>query len=364
MSDSESLGDFDDDRSVSSYIEDTQHFLRVATALAEEADIIDSPWNANTSSTRLNELGKKLVELAKKHDKTERDLTLEDHDVIEVADEVLPVFHTLLLNWHCKHFFPFQNHFTEAYRKYVSVFLKDSAADHRRNFMLQGERDYYLSAYTFSHRVKGEKVNSARMSYGAASEASPELVQAALEVFKECKVVLPSPFDNVTGDFKFYGLGWDYCGDATYMKIYLHGPYENLPASLKGEMLPMLKEGFEGEVMEHSLVSFTYLVGEDGARKVEDKLYLYPQDSSLVKNVPSGVLNSAIVLSTGEMKRGLFWQYDVTHTAPPKCDTEWRDRFNDAGKRIYDMYYEKHMRLDTLGYENKDSFTIYFPFEP
>eukprot|EP01059_Diplonema_ambulator_P010974 TRINITY_DN20971_c0_g1_i1.p1 TRINITY_DN20971_c0_g1~~TRINITY_DN20971_c0_g1_i1.p1 ORF type:complete len:369 (+),score=119.88 TRINITY_DN20971_c0_g1_i1:53-1159(+) len=368
MSDSE--GSFDNDTTVGSFLEDMIHFCGVLQkVLAGCPAAVEGPWGpCGMSIAEANEAMEKLKELEEKYGDEEKEME-RDGEVAGWAEKVLPAFHVGLLNWHCLEFYPLHEKFTPEYNEYLKEFLKNIPKDYLETFLLQGEREYFLSAYSFSHRVKGVDQNSARVSYGVAYQTTPALTEKALAVFKAHNITLPDAFSDIspTGKFQFYGLGWDFgvSGDA-HVKIYLHGEAADLPVDYQKKRAEAQETAITGEFSPHVLIAFTYT---DKGAYLEDKLYLYPDSPSQVKDptaIPSGTLNVAYVITSGELNRGEFWQLDVTHSPSPACEPipEWRERLNAQGQAIYDKYHENGMRLDTLGYGSNDNFTLYFPFEP
>eukprot|EP01064_Diplonema_japonicum_P008653 TRINITY_DN1608_c0_g1_i2.p1 TRINITY_DN1608_c0_g1~~TRINITY_DN1608_c0_g1_i2.p1 ORF type:complete len:391 (+),score=77.98 TRINITY_DN1608_c0_g1_i2:59-1174(+) len=371
MSDSE--GSFDNDTSVGSFVEDLTHFCGVLQKLVTgEPKTLEGPWGkcgmtADGIDAMMNRLKDEAA--AWEEDDGATGMTKDRTNLIEVSNEVLPAFHIALLNWHCLVFYPFHERFTSEYNEYYKEFLSNISSDFLNTFLLQEEREYFLSPYSFSHRVKSTAQNSGRVSYGVAYEATPALIQKAKTVLKKHSIELPEAFSDMTneGKFPFYGLGWDFgvAGEA-HVKIYLHGEAADLPESHRLKRKQAEEAAITGEFSPHVLMAFTYTAT---GRMLEEKLYLYPESPKQVKDssaIPSGTLNVAYVVSAGDLNRGEFWQLDVTHSPAPVCDPvpEWRERFNSLGQDIYDKYYTAGMRLDTLGYGGPDNFTVYFPFEP
>eukprot|EP01063_Lacrimia_lanifica_P035764 TRINITY_DN6906_c0_g1_i1.p1 TRINITY_DN6906_c0_g1~~TRINITY_DN6906_c0_g1_i1.p1 ORF type:complete len:369 (+),score=133.97 TRINITY_DN6906_c0_g1_i1:68-1174(+) len=368
MSDGQSSGSFDDDNTICGFVGDLQHFCGVARGLVKaRPECAEGPWRASEmTAADLDAMWARLEVLAVEEAQNTAAMTLDyTGELLDLHRRVVPAFHTVVLNWHCVEFYPFHTKFTPTYEAFVTAFLQSCSQDHFESFTLQEEREYTLSAYTYSHRVKPkapEVINHSRISFGSSYLAPEPLVAAAEAVLNEHNVVLPDPFTDIRGKFKFYGLGWDY--DAGHMKIYLHGEAADLPAQYR-KSVSDLEGQFECSFMTHVLIAYTANIA-DGA-VLEDKLYMYAESPADVKNVefPSGTLNTACVCSAGDLSRGVFWQYDVTHTPKPEMSCEkWRTRLNASGQKVFDAYEAAGMRLDTLGWLGEDNFTLYFPFEP
>eukprot|EP00659_Diplonema_papillatum_P002094 gene2094-3203_t len=368
-SESGSDGSFDNDTTLGSFVEDLTYFCTVLESLSKVAggSYLRGPFSAcKNSAEDVQRHLARLAELAEEHKDTQEVMTRDSTgELVDLCGAVVPDFHTALLNWHCGEFYPFHEKFSVQYAAYVRAFLANIAEDFRNTFTLQHERDYFLSAYTYSHRVKGAAVNHGRLSFGVAYTSTPALTQAAQAVLTEQNITLPPEVSDLNGTFKFYGLGWDYDASPAHVKFYVHGESKDLPKKYKEQKAEA--NGFiTGEFEDHVLIAFTLACGT--GEVLEEKLYLYPSSPKQVKKekheVPSGVLNAACVVANGR-RRGTFWQYDVTHTPHPECDCPlWRERFNEVGKAIYDKYHAQGMRLDTLAFAGSDDFTAYFPFEP
>ena len=364
---SESVASLDNDISVESFIEDLTHFCQIIRSIGKEnSDYLVKPVMLTMSTMEaLEKTWLEIETLTEKHDDdetavTETYLSKDGKRFRELADLILPDFHRALLNWHVGTFFqPLYDNFSDEYKVYWEAFLRNCSIDWQTTFMQQLEKEYFLSAYTYSHRIKGDKVNSTRISYGAASPPPEYLVKAAEDVLKAEKVELPEPFNNLQGKFKFYGLGWDYA--TSHLKTYHHGESIDLPEELKKSAASGRKL-VTNDYDPHCLVAFTY----NGSEMLEQKLYLYATEMEHIKEpLPTGTLNAACVLTAGALNRGTFWQLDVTHTRGPQFDSpEWVPRFGEKASEIYKKYYNTSMRLDTLGYAGPDDLTMYFPFEP
>eukprot|EP01060_Flectonema_neradi_P005519 TRINITY_DN13687_c1_g1_i1.p1 TRINITY_DN13687_c1_g1~~TRINITY_DN13687_c1_g1_i1.p1 ORF type:complete len:367 (+),score=40.55 TRINITY_DN13687_c1_g1_i1:65-1165(+) len=366
MSDSESTASLDNDVSVESFLEDLMHFCQIVKSIGEENEAnLTSPVKLTmNSAAEVEKVWTELSSLAKSHEDdatvvTEAFLTGNGKKFRCLADLILPDFHRSLLNWHVSNFYPFMDKFSPEYKVYWEAFLKNCSLDWQTTFMQQLEKEYFLSAYTYSHRIKGDKINSSRISFGASSPPPSYLVKAAADVLESEKITLPEPYADLDGKFKFYGLGWDFA--TNHLKLYHHGESSDLPDELKAKAASarsLVTDDYE----PHCLVAFTY----KGNELVEQKLYLYVTEMAHIKDpLPTGTLNAACVLTAGQLDRGTFWQLDVTHTRAPKFDCpEWTPRFGERALEVYNKYYNRSMRLDTLGYAAPDDLTMYFPFEP
>ncbi|RME75926.1 MAG: hypothetical protein D6776_02210 [Planctomycetota bacterium] len=240
-------------------------------------------------------------------------------------------YHWRLLAWHSRRFHPFLRLLSPEEKAYV-----------RRCFALatgfveeteHGAR--HFSYYTYSHRVRGDRVNSSRIAFGSISAP-----QAAWELARPVLAARGIDLDRTLPEWPrltFYGLGWDF--EAGDFKVYFRtadlGP-------LRERLAPLVALRRDGSLPE-ALVSVTYRHGEHH----EDKLYFYE-----TFDLPPGVRMRARMASS---RRGLVEQYDLQDVKL------WAERLNDAGRRILRRYREVGERLDTIAWQGPDAFTLYFP---
>lgn len=243
-------------------------------------------------------------------------------------------YHRYLFQWHCRKFFRFRRHLSEAEKAYLETCFALATS-----FREVSDSGYeHFSYYSYSHRVQGEQVNSSRMAYGSVASPEPAL-QAALPVLRERSLEL-DPYFLESSHSKFYGLGWDIQEDQ--FKVYFRvRPVQELPENL-GHLL----EGYLlDDHREEGLVSFTYTRN----RLSESKIYLYPKSSL---NLPAGAQGQASMLSD---QRGLVKQYDLSQP------DQWAERLNSPGQRILQLYRELDEELDTIQYQDEENYTLYFP---
>lgn len=192
----------------------------------------------------------------------------------------------------------------------------------------------HFSYYTYSHRVKGEQVNSSRIAYGSV-ERPDEAWVPAKPVLAERNIVLPPGWE----DHRFYGLGWDF--EADQFKVYFRTlDWRQAPA----DVLPLV-EGYDIEAHRgEALLSLTL----EGNEVTERKVYLYPKESG-----NSAVRGQARMITD---RRGEIIQDDLAPSQEIPYD------LNPTGKRIVEMYrLDLEEELDTIAYKNSEDFTLYFP---
>lgn len=193
----------------------------------------------------------------------------------------------------------------------------------------------HFSYFTYSHRVKGDQVNSSRLAYGSVVNPQ-EAWPPAKPVLAERGVTLPPGWEQN----KFYGLGWDYSKEQ--FKVYFRTlDWRKVPEDLQSLIEGYSFEDYRGE----SLISLTF----EGSEPVERKVYLYP------KELPGedGIVGKAIMVTD---VRGEVEQDDV------RKEGDIPFELNATGKRILELYEEEiEERLDTIAFKNSEDFTLYFP---
>lgn len=243
-------------------------------------------------------------------------------------------YHRYLFQWHCRKFFRFRRHLSEAEKAYLEVCFALA-----KSFSEVSDTGYeHFSYYSYSHRVQGDRVNSSRLAYGSVAHPSPALEAARPVLQERCLEVDPYFLDTTRS--KFYGLGWDI--QEEQFKVYFRVlSVATLPAGLTH-----LLQGYELEDhREEGLVSFTYTRNQLS----ESKIYLYPKSSL---NLPPGAQGQASMLSD---QRGLVKQYDLSQPE------QWATRLNAPGQKILQLYRELDEDLDTIQYQDEENYTLYFP---
>jgi hypothetical protein len=243
----------------------------------------------------------------------------------------MSIYHRSLFRWHCKHFFDFQAALSAEERKYLRSCWR--LAESYQEVSEGGYR--HFSYYTYSHRVKDSDANSTRLAYGS--------VHHPAQAFRAAQPVLASrniePPEALTRNTKFYGLGWDF--HKGHFKVY----FRSLDWSCLHPDFLALAQGYDpSEHRREALLSVTYVQGDIKERK----LYLYPKDHLL----PGGVQGFARMITD---RRGEVSQEDLD---PKKVE---QHTYNDTGRKIIEMYKDIGESLDTVAYQDKDQFTLYFP---
>jgi hypothetical protein len=243
-----------------------------------------------------------------------------------VPDSILN-YHRFLFQWHCRHFFRFRAHLTRAEMDYLETCF-GLARDFDEVSEFGFER---FSYYTYSHRVDGDQVNSSRLAYGSVQRPAPAL-QAARPVLAHRAVALPDFFlENPHSHF--YGLGWDFIEEQ--FKVYFR-------VTRLGELPPAERALITGVSLDQhfpeGLVSFTYTRNELS----ESKVYVYPRQGAAAR------------MRTD--RRGEVTQVDVAQS-----HEEWRERLSEPGRRILQLYSERNETLDTIAFQDREHYTLYFP---
>ncbi|MCB9643788.1 MAG: hypothetical protein H6728_12005 [Myxococcales bacterium] len=248
--------------------------------------------------------------------------------------------HQSFFQWYCETFFPIQEHLTPNELAYV-----------QRCFDIHGwfaerapESSYEeFSYFTYSHRVRGDQVNSSRIAFGSLTKPD-EMFVAAAPILKERKIEV-DPYFLIHENSRFYGIGWDL--DEQHLKVYFRLldldllPQTSLRTLLQ-QTLPREQRRPEG------LVSFTYI----GNQLHEEKVYAYPLPLEHGGELFPGA-KGRVLMATSQ--RGVITQFDVSSTEA------WRKKLNPAGQKIIDAYAQQGYTLDTIVLTDDDNFTLYFP---
>lgn len=243
----------------------------------------------------------------------------------------LLTYHRTLFQWHCRHFFNFRRKMHRTEKDYLEVCFR--LPDGYKEVSDGGYE--HFSYYTYSHRVKGDKVNSSRIAYGSVKH--PEQAFAAAEVvLNHREIELP---ESLVHNTKFYGLGWDM--EDNQFKVYFRAlDWSNLHP----EFLKLAGSHKPQEHREEALLSITY----ESDIISERKLYLYPKDEFL----PNGVRGFARMMTD---RRGEVAQEDLDPT-----NVEGHT-YNQTGRDLIKKYEKIGEPLDTVAYHSEDNFTLYFP---
>ena len=247
--------------------------------------------------------------------------------------------HRNFFQWYSDTFYPLREHMTDKEWKYVQACFE--IAEYFSEVAESSDYREY-SYYTYSHRVKGNEVNSSRFAYG--SIANPhEMLQAAIPVLEERKLSIP-PYFMEDSNSLFYGLGWDFI--ANQFKVYFR--ILDLEALPQNSLQALLSETMDNRRAE-GLVSFTYI---DNIL-YEEKVYAYPlPEADEFGEIFPGT-KGRVMMATN--KRGVITQYDVSTTK------SWKQRINQKGQELIEIYAKRGHTLDTIAMKDRDDFTLYFP---
>ena len=227
-----------------------------------------------------------------------------------------------LFQWHCKNIYPFDTKLSKIELEYIYRCMHISFLEFLRPFfIIQDPIIKRYSFYTYSHIIQNTNINSSRIAYGSVifpSYIYPYAKKVLQERNIECEL---HPNTNLS----FYGLGWDI--KQNHCKIYFR--YKNKYK---------LPKEFQSYITEDSsiegLVSITYT----NSIITERKVYSYLE-------------NKETLLSSEKRK---VIQKDCNYTT--------KHNLNETGIKLCKKYKEKNIVIDTINYQDKDNYTIYFPY--
>ena len=243
----------------------------------------------------------------------------------------LRTYHRSLFQWHCRNFFNFRRQLTSLEKLYLETCF---ALTETLDEVSDGGYAHF-SYYTYSHRVKGESVNSSRLAYGSVSHPDQALL-AAQPVIKKRGIQLPA---GLAEENPFYGLGWDV--QEGLFKVYFRTlDWRRLPS----ELADLVVDYHWNEHRPEALLSLTY----SETSLVERKVYLYPVT---LAHAP-GIQGQARMITD---TRGEVIQQDLLPDGAIPYD------LNATGQKILERYQEIGEPLDTIAYQSCEDFTLYFP---
>lgn len=249
----------------------------------------------------------------------------------DIMESTLRAYHRTLFQWHCRNFFNFRRHLSPIDKVYL-----ESCFALAREWNEVSDGGYaHFSYYTYSHRVKGDSVNSSRIAYGSVSHPDQAL-EAALPVISHRGVRLP---EGLAENNLFYGLGWD-VEEGLFKAYFRTLDWRQLPA----ELADLVLDYNWNEHLPEALLSLTYA----GNELFERKVYLYPKHSSQTP----GIRGQARMITDS---RGEVLQDDLSPNGAIPYE------LNETGRQILKKYQEIGEPLDTIAYTTPDDFTLYFP---
>ncbi|MCO4781657.1 MAG: hypothetical protein KC646_04985 [Candidatus Cloacimonetes bacterium] len=245
-------------------------------------------------------------------------------------------FYTQLHRWHCDNFYDFDAQFHPIEKAYVDKcinLMDDWAYDVNENFV------YSLASY--SHQVSSAGVNSSRVSFGSF-KYSKELKPYLQDVLRLRSIPL-----SVLEGKQAIGLGWDF--ETGVFKVYFH--HDSVSSILDKELL-QLKAQVTDNIYDSALSSYSF----ESNKLTETKLYLALKDK-LPKRFTHHFTKSDSVAHTNLMvssTRGVIPQMDLEDYNYKNLDT--------SGQLLFKQYKTTFgNQLDTISYNSKDKYTLYFP---
>ncbi|MEE8410215.1 MAG: hypothetical protein V3T05_11460, partial [Myxococcota bacterium] len=203
--------------------------------------------------------------------------------------------------------------------------------------------EFAYSLFSFSHRVRGSRVNSSR-AFFATVDGQASVMGDIADLVK-ARGIRPASVPNFD---KTVAIGWDF--EVDQFKTY------QLLRSLRDIEDPEVKAlvALAGDAPKYdiNLVSTTFVEG----KPVEKKVYvaLKGNDHPALEGHPfaSEVRHTNLMITT---RRGVVPQLDLKQPLDPK-------NLNEYGRTLaaaYRRYFKMH--VDTVNYTSPDDFTLYFP---
>ena len=249
------------------------------------------------------------------------------------------IFQKIFYQWYCQHFFNFDNYLTNSEKKYINFCINLSFLEILRIFHPTYNLIKKLSFFTYSHEINHKNINSGIISYGS-TVLNKYLYQNAKKILIQRNIKLPLSLNN---NLLFYGLGWDFIKNT--FRIYLiFKNFNKLPK--KYQNLSYKKNN----LLSSGLVAWTY---QNNSKLIETKIYRYPKTSPNMKDT----YNMAILSSD---KRKYVPQYDINYNIKDNNNI-LKNNINKMGKNILKIYNKFNYKIDTIAYNNKNNFTLYFP---
>lgn len=232
-----------------------------------------------------------------------------------------------LFEWHCKNIYPFHQKLTSTEILYIQKCIQYSYWELLQPFYkIFNPIIKRLNYFAYSHRSTNKMINSSRIAYGSVIN-SDNVYPYALEVLREKNIkedLFPSH------NIKFYRLGWDLARG--HFKIYflfnhfkyLHPTYKKLLPNMNGKY-------------NNGLISITY---DKNQNIYERKLYSYFKNKKFI-----------------EIKS------EKNEEIQRECSGSeiWKKRLNGDGKTILDIYEKGNYKLNTIVFEDKNNYKMYFP---
>lgn len=243
-----------------------------------------------------------------------------------------------LYAWYRQQFFDFEPHLSPLERAYIQRVIE--LEGDIWSYDVNGQFEY--SMITFSHRVSGDRVNSARVAFASVNHAE-SLRPVIAEILRHRGVSAETvpEFEHAVG------LGWDI--EADQLKVY---SYPRKWTALQDPEMKTLVRGVSGRAIHsHGYVASTFV----GNTLVEKKVYVGMRERlpAEVRRLPFGdsVIHTNLMVTTG---RGVVPQVDLRRPAEISG-------LNGRGQELLKTYETLGETVDTVAYANSNEFTLYFP---
>jgi hypothetical protein len=243
-----------------------------------------------------------------------------------------------IYDWYRSAFFDFNKHLSTKERAFIARCMELNTESWARPI----NDNFEYSLFSFSHRIQGSRVNSSRVFFAVNSQsAAPTSMMADIAKDRGLDPASIPEFEHAVG------LGWDV--EAGHFKIYLL--HEDLAQVRDPDVRRLIAKVGDEPKYDIGLASVT----TKGGAIIEKKAYVALKDPQphWVKDYPfSADIDHTNLMITD--RRGVVPQVDLAG----KLDTH----LNEMASRVVDRYRRNFkIEVDTITYNGKDDYTIYFP---
>lgn len=244
--------------------------------------------------------------------------------------------------WHCREFFNFEKHLSDADKAFVRAATGDL-----RGFERKVGDGAIFPTFLVSHRFTAGKRNSSRLAMGTFAVGSHGYMAAITACQKRGIKLDGLGFNLATTPL---GLAWDV--ERERFKVY--ADVENLASAASDGLEKKLASVAEADRFNAGVVSFVF----KGAKLTEKRLHVRLRDGTLQKRAETRSIPLALKFGTGELV--------LSSVAETKARLEvpifGPDYFSEAeADLVRDHQKEFSSGLDSISFQGAGANTLYFP---